>query len=85
MITTGDRRACDGATRWGRSPLRRNEGFAMDVSVDTKSDLVTGVADVRYKPLSRLAQEAGGADSLRRVLPESGARRDAVAAFNSSI
>lgn len=57
----------------------------MDVSVDTKSDLVTGVADVRYKPLSRLVQEAGGADGLRRVLPEQGARRDAVAAFNSSI
>jgi hypothetical protein len=57
----------------------------MDVSVDTKSDLVTGVADVRFKPLSRLVQDAGAADSLYRVLPGSGAQRVAVADFQSSI
>ena len=57
----------------------------MDVSVDTTSDLVTGVADVRHTQLGRLAQVTGAADGLSRVLADSGAKRAAVAALQSSI
>ena len=59
----------------------------MDVIVDTKSDLVSGVADVRYIPLSRLAREAQApiGESLAHVLPASTGQSVPVAAFNSSI
>ncbi len=59
----------------------------MDVIVDTKSDLVSSVADVRYIPLSQLAREATSSvgESLAHVLPESAREILAVAAFNASI
>jgi FXSXX-COOH protein len=63
------------------------EEFTMDISVDTKSDLVTGITDVRHTPLGRLARqtEGAGAGSLHRVLSGAAVQRVAVAAFNSSI
>jgi hypothetical protein len=57
----------------------------MDASVDTTSDLVTGIADVRNTTLGRLAQVTGVGDGLNRVLADSSAKRAAVAAFQSSI
>lgn len=59
----------------------------MDITVDTTSDLVSGVADVRRVPLGRLAREGEVAvsESLKRVLPDGGRRTVPVAAFNSSI
>lgn len=59
----------------------------MDVIVDTKSDLVSSVADVRYIPLSRLAREAtfSVGESLTHVLPDSARENVPVAMFNSSM
>ncbi|MGH6657991.1 MAG: FxSxx-COOH cyclophane-containing RiPP peptide [Actinocrinis sp.] len=58
----------------------------MEIAIDTKSDLISGVADVRHVPLSRLAREdAPMAESLKNVLPADANRGVAVAAFNSSI
>jgi hypothetical protein len=54
----------------------------MEISV---SELVTGVADVRRTPLSRLAQDASGTEGLRRVLPGPVDGRVSSATFNSSI
>lgn len=58
----------------------------MEVTVDTESDLVSGVADLRRIPLRRLAREHDPDAGVARVLPdraESGTVP--VAAFNSSI
>lgn len=57
----------------------------MDVSVDTRPELATAVADVRRTPLGRLAREAGSGEGLRRVLPGQAAERIAPAMFQSSI
>ncbi|HEV2637486.1 MAG TPA: FxSxx-COOH cyclophane-containing RiPP peptide [Actinocrinis sp.] len=57
----------------------------MDVSVDTGSDLVAAVADVRRTPLGRIAREGLDGASLRRVLPGWTGGRPAPATFQSSI
>jgi hypothetical protein len=69
----------------GELPAQADEEFTMDASVDTTSDLVTGIADVRNTTLGRLAQVTGVGDGLNRVLADSSAKRAAVAAFQSSI
>jgi FXSXX-COOH protein len=59
----------------------------MDVIVDTKSDLVSSVVDVRYTPLSQLAREAASSvsESLAHVLPDAARESLPVSAFQSSI
>ena len=59
----------------------------MDVTIDTRSDLVSGVADLRQVPLGQLSDSARGAvsDTLARVVPDNGSARVAVAAFNASL
>lgn len=54
----------------------------MEIAV---SELATGMADVRRVPLSRLAQEASGAEGTRRVLPGPVGETASLASFNSSI
>jgi len=53
-------------------------------AIDTRSDLISGVADVRHVPLGDLARTGEPGSALSRVLRD-GKTAVAVAAFNSSI
>ena len=55
------------------------------MSVGTRSDLVTGVEDVRHLPLAQLSREVGSADGPKRVLPDAAVHRVALSAFSSSL
>lgn len=58
----------------------------MDVSLDTKSDLVTNVVDLRFTPLSRLSQASVLVDHSFQVPSSVPAERiSPLAAFNSAI
>jgi FXSXX-COOH protein len=59
----------------------------LDVAIDTQSDLVSGVADLRQVPLGQLSDSARGAVSstLTRIVANCGTVRVPVAAFNASI
>jgi FXSXX-COOH protein len=59
----------------------------LDVAIDTQSDLVSGVADLRRVPLGQLSDSARGAvgSTLNRVVAGNAAGRVPVAAFNASI
>lgn len=59
----------------------------MENALDTKANLVSGVADVRYMPLDRLARRAEGeiGGSLRHILPVDADNRVTIAQFGSSI
>ncbi len=52
-----------------------------------KADVLSGVADMRYISLDKLAREAGGvvSDGLKHVLPVDASKRVSVAKFGSCI
>jgi hypothetical protein len=57
----------------------------LDVAIDTQSDLVSGVADLRRVPLGQLSDSARGAvgSTLNRVVAGKGGGGGAVAPFDA--
>lgn len=60
---------------------------AVDTTLDTKSELNSGVLDSRFVPMSRLARDEHGAVAagLRNVLPGVDKKRVTTTAFTSAI
>ena len=59
----------------------------MGNALRVKADILSGVADMRYISLDKLARETEGVvgDSLQHVLQTDASKRVSVAAFGSSI